>query len=281
MAHRSLERSCSVNEYNTGNKPDVGCAASALAIAEPVARKNCFMPPAVVDAAKVQLVNRRLTEFYGPRERYSARDPLDELILTILSQNTSDRNSGRAWRLLRARYSTWEDMLSADTRELYEVIKPAGLGNIKAPRIQSVLQEILNRRGSFDLTFLRDLPMAEAKQWLISLPGIGPKTAACVLCFACDMPALPVDTHVHRVSQRLGLIGPKVSADAAHDLLEQAVPPDQVYAFHVNLILHGRQICHAQRPECGRCPLAELCDYYLARRAVLPSALQAETTDAR
>jgi endonuclease-3 len=125
-----------------------------------------------------------------------------------------------------------------------------------------VLQEILDRRGDLNLDFLRDLPMAEAKAWLTSLPGIGPKTAACVLCFACDMPALPVDTHVHRVAKRLGLIGPKVGADAAHDLLEQALAPEDVYAFHVNMILHGRQICHALRPECPRCPLADVCDYW-------------------
>jgi endonuclease-3 len=218
------------------------------------------MPAA--DAAKALRVNARLKEVFGPRERYSARDPLDELILTILSQNTSDRNSGRAYRSLRAAFSTWEAVLAADTRDLYEAIKSAGLGNTKAPRIQAVLQEILDRRGSFDLGFLRDLPMAEARQWLRSLPGIGPKTAACVLCFACDMPALPVDTHVHRVSLRLGLIGPKVSAEAAHELLEQVIPAEDVYAFHVNMILHGRQICHAQRPACERCPLTDLCDYY-------------------
>lgn len=218
------------------------------------------MPAA--DAAKALRVNARLKEVFGPRERYSARDPLDELILTILSQNTSDRNSGRAYRSLRAAFPTWETVLAADTRDLYEAIKSAGLGNTKAPRIQAVLQEILDRRGSFDLGFLRDLPMAEARQWLRSLPGIGPKTAACVLCFACDMPALPVDTHVHRVSLRLGLIGPKVSAEAAHELLEQVIPAEDVYAFHVNMILHGRQICHAQRPACERCPLTDLCDYY-------------------
>lgn len=218
--------------------------------------------PAAADADKLLRVNMRLHEVYGPRERYSARDPLDELILTILSQNTSDRNSGRAYRSLRATYPTWEAVLAADTRELYEAIKSAGLGNTKAPRIQAVLQEILDRRGSFDLDFLRDLPMAEARAWLRSLPGIGPKTAACVLCFACEMPALPVDTHVHRVAQRLGLIGPKVSAEAAHELLEQVVPAEDVYAFHVNMILHGRQICHAQRPACERCPLTELCSAY-------------------
>jgi endonuclease-3 len=229
------------------------------------------MAPAAANAAKVQLVNRRLSEVYGPRERYSARDPLEELILTILSQNTSDLNSGRAWRMLQSRYRTWDEVLAADTTEIYDAIKSAGLGNIKAPRIQHVLQEILDRRGSFDLHFLRDLPLTEAKRWLTSLPGIGPKTAACVLCFACDMPALPVDTHVHRVSLRLGLIGPRVGADAAHDLLEQAVPPTDVYAFHVNMILHGRQICHAQRPECGRCPLTDLCDYYAAQRPCSPA----------
>jgi endonuclease-3 len=218
-------------------------------------------PSAVVDALKVEQVAHRLIEVYGPRQHHGVRDPLDELILTILSQNTSDRNSGRAWRALQAQYRSWNDVLAADTRELYEVIKTAGLGNIKAPRIQAVLHEVLDRRGSFDLTFLRELPLPEAKRWLRSLPGIGPKTAACVLCFACDMPALPVDTHVHRVSQRLGLIGPKVSADAAHELLEQALQPDEVYAFHVNMILHGRRVCHALRPACERCPLLDLCDY--------------------
>lgn len=219
------------------------------------------MPPTYVDAGKVLLAHERLLSAYGPRERHGSRDPLNELILTILSQNTSDRNSGRAWRLLRARYDSWDAVLAADTRELYDVIKPAGLGNIKAPRIQSVLHEVLERRGAWDLRFLGDLPLAEAKAWLRSLPGIGPKTAACVLCFACDMPALPVDTHVHRVALRLGLIGPRTSAEAAHELLERALPPDAVYGFHVNMILHGRQICHALRPECGRCPLADICPY--------------------
>ena len=222
------------------------------------------MPTVIVDARKVVLVHERLLEAYGPRERHGERDPLAELVLTILSQNTSDRNSGRAWQRLRSRYASWDDVLAADTRELYEVIKPAGLGNIKAPRIQQVLHEVLERRGAWDLEFLRELPLAEAKGWLRSLPGIGPKTAACVLCFACGRPALPVDTHVHRVSLRLGLIGPKTSAEAAHELLEAALPPDAVYAFHVNMILHGRRICHALRPECERCPLADICRYRAA-----------------
>lgn len=231
------------------------------------------MAPQPVNAEKVLLTNQRLHAVYGPRERHSRRDPLDELVLTILSQNTSDRNSGRAWQLLRSRYHSWAEVLAADTRQLYEIIKPAGLGNIKAPRIQQVLQEILEQRGEFKLDFLRDLPMSEAKLWLRSLPGIGPKTAACVLCFACDMPALPVDTHVHRVALRLGLIAPKVTADAAHELLEQALPVDAVYSFHVNMILHGRQICHAQRPACERCPLVDICDYGIERLGAAQAAL--------
>ena len=231
------------------------------------------MAPPLVNPEKVLVTNERLHACYGPRERHGRRDPLDELVLTILSQNTSDRNSGRAWQLLRSRYHSWADVLAADTRELYEVIKPAGLGNIKAPRIQQVLHQILERRGEFNLDFLRDLPMSAAKQWLRSLPGIGPKTAACVLCFACDMPALPVDTHVHRVALRLGLIAPKVTADAAHELLEQSLPPDAVYGFHVNLILHGRQICHAQRPACERCPLVDICDYGVGQLCSAQAAL--------
>ena len=224
---------------------------------------------AALDPAKAGLVYERLLDTYGVRQLHGTRDPLDELVLTILSQNTSDRNSGRAFRLLKGRYPTYQAVLEAPVAELYDVIKPAGLGNIKAPRIQAVLAEILRRRGSLDLDFLRDMPMAEARAWLTSLPGIGPKTAACVLCFACEMPALPVDTHVHRVAQRLGIIGPRVGADAAHDLLESALKPEQVYSFHANMILHGRQICHALRPQCPRCPLADICDY---GRAVIGDA---------
>jgi len=231
-----------------------------------MARTRVAQSPAV-DVDHVLAVDKRLTEVYGPRHLRASRDPLEELVLTILSQNTSDRNSGRAFRTLRSRYASYQEIMEAPIPELYDAIKEAGLGNIKAPRIQNVLAEILRRRGDLDLMFLQDMPLDEAKAWLTSLPGIGPKTAACVLCFALGMPALPVDTHVHRVSLRLGLIGPKVSADAAHELLEHSLPEDQVYSFHVNMILHGRQICHALRPECGRCPLSDLCEYYKAMGA--------------
>ncbi|MFO7167870.1 MAG: endonuclease III [Chloroflexota bacterium] len=220
------------------------------------------MNAAPVDAARVLAVDDRLLEVYGPRTLEPSGDPLDELIQTILSQNTSDVNSGRAYQSLRARFPRWEDVLHAPTSEVYEAIKAAGLGRIKAPRIQRTLWAVLERRGELSLDFLNDLPLPEARRWLTDLEGIGPKTAACVLLFALGKPALPVDTHVHRVSRRLGLIGPKVSAEAAHDLLEPALPPERVYAFHINMIRHGRLVCRAQRPECYACPLSDLCAFY-------------------
>jgi endonuclease-3 len=215
-----------------------------------------------VDAQKVRAVHQRLVATYGQRTVSPGGDPLDELIGTILSQNTSDINSGRAYEQLKAMYPTWEEVLDASEDELYEVIKPAGLGRIKAPRIQNTLREVLKRRGELRLDFLDDLALNESKRWLTSLDGIGPKTAACVLLFALGKPALPVDTHVHRVSRRLGLIGPKVGADQAHALLEATLPPEAIYEFHIDMILHGRQVCHAQRPRCGKCVLRDLCDYY-------------------
>src|SRR6476620_5224755 len=182
-----------------------------------------------VDAQKVRAVHQRLVATYGQRTVSPCGDPLDELIGTSLSQNTSDVNSGRAYARLRALYPSWEEVLDASDDELYEASKPAGLGRIKAPRIKNTLREVLKRRGELNLDFLEQLPLEESKRWLTSLDGIGPKTAACVLLFALGRPALPVDTHVHRVAQRLGLIGPKVGADAAHALLEAALPPEHVY----------------------------------------------------
>ena len=219
-------------------------------------------PAPTADRDKLRAVHQRLVETYGRLTVAPTGDPLDELIGTILSQTTSDVNSGRTYQQLRAMYPSWEELLDTSDDELYEVIKPAGLGRIKAPRIKNTLREVLRRRGELSLDFLEHLPLEESKRWLTSLDGIGPKTAACVLLFALGKPALPVDTHVHRVSRRLGLIGPKVSADAAHALLEAALPPEHVYEFHIDMIRHGRRVCHAQRPECGRCVLRDLCDYY-------------------
>ena len=184
---------------------------------------------------------------------------MSELVLTILSQNTSDANSGRAFMRLRSRFRTWEELLAADVEAIVQEIQAGGLATIKAPRIKAALEAVYERRGNFDLEFLRDLPLEEAKASLRELKGVGPKTAACVLMFALGRPALPVDTHVHRVAQRLGLVPAKAGAAEAHDILEAHLEPDEVYPFHISLIKHGRRICRSQRPLCERCPLLDGC----------------------
>jgi endonuclease-3 len=203
----------------------------------------------------------RLSALYGEPELRTHQDPMTELILTILSQNTSDTNSGRAFMRLISRFPTWESVMAADPAEIEKEIAVGGLAKTKAPRIQKIVEEVWARCGSFDLTFLGEMPLEESKEWLRSLPGVGPKTAACVLMFALGKPALPVDTHVHRVSQRLGLVPAKATAEKSHDILEAMLAPDEVYAFHISLIKHGRRMCHAQRPKCGECPLLEWCPH--------------------
>lgn len=213
-------------------------------------------------AERVQAVYARLRDVYGFLVQPPGDDPVGELVATILSQSTTDLNSGRAYERLQALYPHWEELLDASEDEIYEAIKPAGLGRMKAPRIKRTLREIVRRRGELRLDFLAGLPLPEAKRWLTALDGIGPKTAACVLLFALGRPALPVDTHVHRVAGRLGLIGPRVSVELAHEQLEAALAPEQIYTFHIAMIRHGRQVCHAQRPACAACPLRDLCDFY-------------------
>ena len=201
----------------------------------------------------------RLSSLYGEPVWRPHGDPMSELVLTILSQNTSDANSGRAFMRLRWRFGTWEELLAADPDEIVPEIQAGGLARIKAPRIKAALEAVHERRGSLDLKFLRDLPLEEAKAWLRELNGVGPKTAACVLMFALGRPALPVDTHVHRVAQRLGLVPAKAGATEAHDILEAMLKPEEVYPFHISLIKHGRRLCRAQRPLCERCPLLDGC----------------------
>lgn len=211
---------------------------------------------------RVAEVNRRLVEEYGHHEWQGQMHPTDELILTILSQHTADRNSHAAYERLKQTYPTWEAIRAAPEDELAGTIRSAGLANIKARRIHQVFDELDRRYGTVDLDFLRDLPLTEARAVLTPLPGVGPKTAACVLMFALGMPAFPVDTHVHRVTRRLGLIGPKDSAERAHEILEAAIPGEDVYDFHVNLICHGRRVCKAQNPQCAECVLQDICAYH-------------------
>jgi endonuclease-3 len=189
--------------------------------------------------------------------------------MTVLSQHTSDRNTERAFASLRARFPSWDDIRLAPTEEVATAIRSGGLAAIKAPRIQAILERIIIERGTLDLHHVARLPLDAAKRWLVSLPGVGPKTAACVLLFSFGRPALPVDTHVHRVSRRLGLIESGVSAERAQELLEARLggDRDRVYAFHLNLIAHGRAICRARVPRCEGCCLAGCCDYRLEQRA--------------
>lgn len=208
-------------------------------------------------------VHRRLLEFYGYPEWRNPLPPVDELVSTILSQNTNDTNRDRAYQSLRAAFPTWEDVRDADPTAVIAAIRPAGLANQKGPRIQQVLREITNQRGNLDLLFLADLPTDEASRWLLQFKGVGPKTTAIVLQFSLGKPAFPVDTHIYRVSGRLGLRPAACSAEAAHTILASLLPPETYYPAHLNIIRLGREICQARKPQCPRCPLQDLCMYYI------------------
>ncbi len=215
-------------------------------------------------------VYEALIAAYGTPQNDPDYNPLGGLIGTILSQHTSDINSERAYQQLITAFPTWESVRDAPTYRVAEAIKSGGLANIKSVRIQAVLHELTEqqeaRGGTRTLAdYLSDelakYTTEDAWRYLRTLPGVGPKTAACVLMFNLNRPAFPIDTHVGRTLQRLGVIGPKVSIEAAHTLVGKVLPPEWVYPLHVNLIRHGRQICHAQKPECSRCPLYGECAY--------------------
>jgi endonuclease III len=192
------------------------------------------------------------------------RNPLpaiDELVSTILSQNTNDINRDRAFDALRAKFPTWESVRDAKEKDVIAAIKPAGLANQKGPRIQQVLRAITEERGALNLDFLADLPIEQARAWLTKFNGVGPKTAAIVLCFSLGKPAFPVDTHVYRVTGRLGLRPEKMTVEQAHPHLEAVFPPETYYAAHLNIIRLGREVCNARKPLCPKCPINALCEY--------------------
>ncbi len=216
------------------------------------------MQPDASLRARALAVHRRLLEAFG-RPRRSRLDPVDELVCTILSQNTNDQNRDRAFEALRARFPTWEAVRDAPTEEVARAIRVAGLANQKAPRIQEALRRIGQANGRLSLDFLRDLPTEEARAWLENLPGVGPKTAAIVLLFALDKPAFPVDTHIYRVTGRLGLRPPNMSVEKAHRWLEAVFPPETYYDAHLNLIELGRRYCRPRNPRCAQCPVLDLC----------------------
>ena len=212
--------------------------------------------------ARTDEVRERLEARQGVPQWHPRHTPLEELIACILSQHTSDVNSGRAFERLRATFPRWEEVIEAPTSAVADAIRSGGLADSKAPRIQSVLKEIALKTGEISLDFLDKMPDDAARKYLLSLHGVGPKTAAIVLCFAMGRPVLPVDTHVFRVSWRLGLIEKRIGEAKAHDALQAQIRPEMTYRFHVALITHGRRICKALTPNCPECPLINLCSYY-------------------
>lgn len=211
---------------------------------------------------KALAVHQRLLAFYGRPEWREPLPALDEMISTILSQNTNDRNRDLAFQSLRRRFATWEQVRDALPVQVVDAIRIAGLANQKGPVIQTVLREITAERGSLDLSFLQDMPIEEARAWLIKFKGIGPKTAAIVLMFSLGKPAFPVDTHIYRVTGRLGLRLMRMTVEDAHPHLTNLFPPEAYGPVHLNLIRLGRELCHPRSPDCNRCPLREICDYY-------------------
>lgn len=210
---------------------------------------------------QLKFVIQNLEATYGSPRNTNLDDPLDELILTILSQSTTNINSDRAFASLKRRFPNWEMALRARPTSIAAAIKSGGLANVKSVVIKNILMEIKARRGELDLSFLKIAPLDEAREFLTSLKGIGPKTAACVLLFACDLPIFPMDTHIFRITRRLGLVPARYSDEQAHRLMDALIPAGKHYSLHINLIRHGRQICRPQNPKCAECPLIEHCAY--------------------
>lgn len=214
--------------------------------------------------SKWMSIHQLLIDSYDEPDWRQHLPPVDELISTILSQNTSDINRDKAFYALKDTYPEWKMVMGAPESDIRDVIRPAGLANRKAPRIQSALNVIYESQNDLTLDFLADMPLDDAKKWLTDLDGVGPKTAAIVLLFSFNRPAMPVDTHVHRVTGRLGLIEAGTSAEKAHVILEEIVDQDAYYSFHLNVIRLGREVCAARKPRCAICPLQNYCDYYKA-----------------
>ncbi len=220
-------------------------------------------------AAKIARIYEKLVATYGIPPWEPDGDALGELVATILSQHTSDINSERAYRQLRATFATWEQVRDAPVDNVVEAIRSGGLAQQKAQRIQQILRLLTERLDSAPLTLdvLTDMPLADALRWLRGLPGVGPKTAACVMLFSLGKPAFPVDTHVWRVTKRIGLLGPRETAEQAHETLQALIPAEWRHTMHINLIQHGRQICYARNPARFRCPISSECRYFWALTA--------------
>ncbi len=213
---------------------------------------------------KADLVYQRLIALHGELERIPRREPMHELISTLLSHRTTEAQEARAFDAMMQRFGSYEAIRVAPFEDLVESINGVNWPEVKAGNIQKVLNRIYEERGELSIAFLDDLPTDDALQWLLDLPGVGLKTATLVLLFCFGKAVLPVDTHLHRVSGRLGLIGPKVSAEKAHQELLALLPSDGhvLYNFHIAMLRHGQKICVWKNPRCAQCPLTDICDYF-------------------
>tara|TARA_B100000029_G_scaffold494100_1_gene557421 strand:- start:675 stop:1343 length:669 start_codon:yes stop_codon:yes gene_type:complete len=210
--------------------------------------------------SKIKNIITNLSKVYGPPIWKPRLKPMDELIFTVLTQNTSDLNAEKAFLKLKT-LGSWEEILKTSDIKIAKLIKSGGMSNIKSKRILGILQEIKKRENKLDISFLSKLSLDDARRWLTSIKGIGPKTASVLLSFSFNMPAIPVDTHIHRVSKRLNLITKKTSTEDAHYILEKLVEDKNKYSFHVLLINHGRKKCHSRNPKCEECSLKKICHY--------------------
>ena len=217
-----------------------------------VPRKDWKRP----SARRVASIRERLRGLYGVPVIAPHGDPLGELILTVLSQSTNDRNRDVAFLRLRKRFASWEEVRAAPVDEVEEAIRPGGISKVKSQRIHDILEAI---GDPLDLEWMRDAPLEQSQQYLCALPGVGRKTAACVLCFSFGLPDVPVDTHVSRVATRLGLLRPGAPFEELHDEMIALTPPDAALEFHMNLLRHGRRTCHARSPQCATCGPRRLC----------------------
>jgi len=218
------------------------------------------MPPSL-GKDQIKSVLDLLYESYGQPVWREPLPPVDELVSTMLSQNTNDINRDRAFHSLKQRYQDWTAVMNAPEEDIIDAIRVAGLANQKGPRIKAVLNQIYHETGSLDLSFLANLPLEEARAWLLRFKGVGRKTAAIVLQFSLNRPAFPVDTHIYRVTGRLGMRPPAMNVEKTHDLMEELIDPVDYYAGHLNLIRLGRETCHPRKPDCPHCPVRELCSY--------------------
>jgi endonuclease III len=231
-------------------------------------RKQRPLTP-LADQRKIETARLRLMELYGEQDHYTRRDPMHELISTILSQRTNYANEKLAYETMWSRFGSWKGIRDAPVDELTTAISASNYPEQKAPRIKEVLRRIIAEHGEANIDFLADMPLDEAMKWLLALPGVGLKTATLVLLFYFKKPVLPVDTHVHRVSQRVGMIGAKVTHDKAHAILLDMLPPDPklLFNFHKHFFWHGQRTCTWFNPVCGQCPLQDICNWYKENKA--------------